>query len=236
MKRTLRGRVAVIGLPLAAFLAVLAAFESDFGVSGIVEIAEALLVLLLLAAAPGAAFLLIRACVRWALRATGPQLIFPEIPLRYSLAFREFRPSATHPVLPNFGMYWGWILMVLMVIFWIITPRVPTGLMVGVPSLYVAERPRAPESESLGVYVANGGKYYVNGHLVARDELRARLQEELGHRSFWIAYFEGDDDVAYGQVVYAIDTIRGLGAQAYFLSPRIREEFNPAGRHETLRK
>ena len=35
-----------------------------------------------------------------------------------------------------------------------------------------------------------------------------------------------DEDVAYGQVVYAVETIRGLGAQAYFLSPRIRAEFN----------
>jgi len=32
--------------------------------------------------------------------------------------------------------------------------------------------------------------------------------------------------VAYGQVVYAVETIRGLGAQAYFLSPRIRDEFS----------
>ena len=226
MKRTLRGRVAVVGLPLAAFLAFLAQFKSDYGMSGIFDLLGLVFVWILFFVAPGVLFLLVRACLRWALRGTGPLRIFPKVPLRYSLAFREFRPAATHPQLPNFGMYWGWILMALMIILWIITPRAPTGLLVRVPSRYIAARPRAPESESLGVYVAVGGRYYVNGQLVARDQLRSRLEQELGRRSFWIVYFEGDEDVGYGQVVYAVDTIRGLGAQAYFLSPRIRADFN----------
>lgn len=124
--------------------------------------------------------------------------------------------------------------MVLIVIFWVLgTPRAPTGLFVRVPSLYVAQRPRVPESESLGVYVRFGGRgyvFYVNGRPVPRDQLRARLQEELGRRSMWTVYFEADDEVAYGEVVYVIDTIRGLGAQAYWLTPRVRDEFSQAQR------
>jgi biopolymer transport protein ExbD len=226
MKRSFLGRAVVIGLPFAAFLAVLAAFENDLGPSGIFETAEFLLVLVLFLVAAGVTFLLTRAFLQLALRAFGPLRIFPEIPLRYSLAFRQLRPAVKRPELPDFGMYWGWIMMVQMIGFWIMPPRIPTGLLVRVPSLYVAERPRAPESESLGVYVGTGGRYYVNGQAVAREQLRARLQEELSRRSLWIVYFEGDEDVAYGQVVYAVETIRGLGAQAYFLSPRIRAEFN----------
>jgi len=226
MKRSFLGRAVVIGLPFATFLAVLAAFENDLGPSGIFETAAFLLVLVLFLVAAGVTFLLTRAFLQLALRAFGPLRIFPEIPLRYSLAFRQFRPAVKRPELPDFGMYWGWIMMVQLIGFWIMPPRIPTGLLVRVPSLYVAERPRAPESESLGVYVGTGGRYYVNGQAVAREQLRARLQDELSHRSLWIVYFEGDEDVAYGQVVYAVDTIRGLGAQAYFLSPRIRAEFN----------
>ena len=226
MKRSFLGRAVVIGLPFATFLAVLAAFENDLGPSGIFETAAFLLVLVLFLVAAGVTFLLTRAFLQLALRAFGPLRIFPEIPLRYSLAFRQFRPAVKRPELPDFGMYWGWIMMVQLIGFWIMPPRIPTGLLVRVPSLYVAERPRAPESESLGVYVGAGGRYYVNGQAVAREQLRARLQEELSHRSLWIVYFEGDEDVAYGQVVYAVETIRGLGAQAYFLSPRIRAEFN----------
>jgi len=226
MKRSFLGRAIVIGLPFAAFLAVLAAFENDLGPSGIFETAAFLLVLVLFLVAAGVTFLLTRAFLQLALRAFGPLRIFPEIPLRYSLAFRQFRPAVKRPELPDFGMYWGWIMMVQLIGFWIMPPRIPTGLLVRVPSLYVAERPRAPESESLTVYVGTGGRYYVNGQAVAREQLRARLQEELSRRSLWIVYFEGDDDAAYMQVLYAVETIRGLGAQAYFLSPRIRAEFN----------
>jgi len=226
MKRSFLGRAVVIGLPFAAFLAVLAAFENDLGPSGIFETAAFLLVLVLFLVAAGVTFLLTRAFLQLALRAFGPLRIFPEIPLRYSLAFRQFRPTVKRPELPDFGMYWGWIMMVQLIGFWIMPPRIPTGLLIRVPSLYVAERPRAPESESLGVYVGTGGRYYVNGQAVAREQLRARLQEELSRRSLWIVYFEGDDDAAYMQVLYAVETIRGLGAQAYFLSPRIRAEFN----------
>jgi len=226
MKRSFLGRAIVIGLPFAAFLAVLAAFENDLGPSGIFETAAFLLVLVLFLVAAGVTFLLTRAFLQLALRAFGPLRIFPEIPLRYSLAFRQFRPAVKRPELPDFGMYWGWIMMVQLIGFWIMPPRIPTGLLARVPSLYVAERPRAPESESLTVYVGTGGRYYVNGQAVAREQLRARLQEELSRRSLWIVYFEGDDDAAYMQVLYAVETIRGLGAQAYFLSPRIRAEFN----------
>jgi len=226
MKRSFLGRAVVIGLPFATFLAVLAAFENDLGPSGIFETAAFLLVLVLFLVAAGVTFLLTRAFLQLALRAFGPLRIFPEIPLRYSLAFRQFRPAVKRPELPDFGMYWGWIMMVQLIGFWIMPPRIPTGLLIRVPSLYVAERPRAPESESLGVYVGTGGRYYVNGQAVAREQLRARLQEELSRRSLWIVYFEGDDDAAYMQVLYAVETIRGLGAQAYFLSPRIRAEFN----------
>ena len=226
MKRSFLGRAVVIGLPFAAFLAVLAAFENDLGPSGIFETAAFLLVLVLFLVAAGVTFLLTRAFLQLALRAFGPLRIFPEIPLRYSLAFRQFRPAVKRQELPDFGMYWGWIMMVQLIGFWIMPPRIPTGLLVRVPSLYVAERPRAPESESLTVYVGTGGRYYVNGQAVAREQLRARLQEELSRRSLWIVYFEGDDDAAYMQVLYAVETIRGLGAQAYFLSPRIRAEFN----------
>jgi len=226
MKRSFLGRAVVIGLPFATFLAVLAAFENDLGPSGIFETAAFLLVLVLFLVAAGVTFLLTRAFLQLALRAFGPLRIFPEIPLRYSLAFRQFRPAVKRPELPDFGMYWGWIMMVQLIGFWIMPPRIPTGLLIRVPSLYVAERPRAPESESLGVYVGAGGRYYVNGQAVAREQLRARLQKELSRRSLWIVYFEGDDDAAYMQVLYAVETIRGLGAQAYFLSPRIRAEFN----------
>jgi len=154
-----------------------------------------------------------------------PRQMLPDIVLRKLPPLPRHRHVPLIEELPNFGLYWGFIPF-LLILFFSFSPRPPMGLMAHVPQRYVAALPRAPELESLGVYVAVGGRYYVNGQLVAREQLRSRLEQELGRRPFWIVYFEGDEDVAYGQVVYAVDTIRGLGAQAYWLTPRIRAEFN----------
>ena len=59
-----------------------------------------------------------------------------------------------------------------------------------------------------------------------REKLRATLEEELSRRALWTVYFEADDDVAYGEAVYAIDTIQGLGAQVYWITPQVRQELN----------
>jgi len=157
-----------------------------------------------------------------------PRQLLPDVVLRKLPPLPRHRHVPLIMGLPNFGLYWGFIPF-LLVLFVSFRYRMPMGLMPRVPSRYVAARPQAPESESLGVYVRYDGRgyvFYVNGQPVPREQLRARLQDELNRRSFWIVYFEGDEDVAYGQVVYAVDTIRGLGAQAYFLTPRIRAEFN----------
>lgn len=148
--------------------------------------------------------------------------IFPGMRVRNLLPFQRHAPMPPIAAIPNFGIYFGLIpfLLILFVSF----SRRPMGLMTHVPSPNAAALPRAPESESLGVYVGKGGRFYVNGQLVPREQLRARLQDELSRRALWIVYFEADDDVAYPQVVYAIDTIRGLGAQAYWVTPRVREE------------
>jgi biopolymer transport protein ExbD len=153
-----------------------------------------------------------------------------DLPLRASLPLRLPRLAPANVDLPNFGMYCGWILGILMFFFMIfLAPGLPMGLMVRLPSRYFAALPRAPESESLGVYVSRGGQFYVNGQLVPRERLRMKLQGELSRRVLWVIYFEADDDAAYGQVVYAVDAIQGLGAQAYWITPHVRDELSGQG-------
>ena len=156
---------------------------------------------------------------------THPRQMLPGVTLRNLPRLPRHRDVPLIFLMPNYGIFWGFIPF-LLILFVSFSQRMPMGLSVHLPARHVATLPRAPESESLSVYVGTGGRYYVNGQLVAREQLRAKLQDELGRRSLWIVYFEGDEDVAYGRVVYAVDTIRGLGAQAYFLSPRIRDEFS----------
>jgi biopolymer transport protein ExbD len=68
--------------------------------------------------------------------------------------------------------------------------------------------------------------FYVNGQPVPREELRAKLSEELGKRVTWDVYFEADGNCEYSDAIYSIDTIQGLGASLVWITPRLREELN----------
>lgn len=103
------------------------------------------------------------------------------------------------------------LLFVIIIMMIAHTPRMPYGLKVNF------HRPNAAtvtavSSATLGVYVDREGHFNVNGKRVAREMLRITLKQELNRRATTTIYFEADDDSAYGQCVYAVDTIKGLGA------------------------
>lgn len=231
MKRTFPSRPALIAFSLVVLGVFVAAPWNDEYFGG--WIGRLLREWILLSAAAGSAFVLIKA-LAWRTRTSvgrtrAPEML-PKIPYWTSVPWRPRPPAQILMEMPNFGLYCGWILSILMFIFMVDrTPRAPTGLMVHLPSRYVAALPRAPQSESLGVYVDTGGRFYVNGEVVSRDQLRARLQAELGRRSLWIVYIEANDDIEFRQAVYAIDTIQGLGARVYWVTRRVREELNKTG-------
>jgi hypothetical protein len=77
---------------------------------------------------------------------------------------------------------------------------------------------------ALGVYLAGGERYYINGQAVPREDLSARLRQELGHRAVWTVYFEADFDTLNMDAIYAMDTIQGLGANLVWITPKVREE------------
>jgi biopolymer transport protein ExbD len=58
---------------------------------------------------------------------------------------------------------------------------------------------------------------------VAREKLRAKLEEELGRQMVWTVYFEADRDCAFMDATYAFDTIQGLGAKVVWITPGMRE-------------
>jgi biopolymer transport protein ExbD len=68
--------------------------------------------------------------------------------------------------------------------------------------------------------------FYVNGQPVPREELRAKLSQELEKRVTWDVYFEADGSCPFAEAIYSIDTIQGLGANLIWITPRIREELN----------
>jgi biopolymer transport protein ExbD len=80
------------------------------------------------------------------------------------------------------------------------------------------------------VYVSPEGKFYANGESVPIEQLHAKLSKELGKRVVWTVYVEADDDVEFSRVVYVFSTVKELGAELYWITPRMREEWNKQSR------
>jgi biopolymer transport protein ExbD len=152
--------------------------------------------------------------------------IFPEMVVRNVVSLRRPRPMPPMKDLPNFGLICGFVVFPLMVIFMILQPLPSRGLLVTVGGRTAAVWHKSPWPETLAVYVDGQGKFYVNGQQVLREALRAKLSDELRKRMLWTVYFEADKDSAYGDAIYSIDTIQGLGAEVFWITPRVREELN----------
>jgi biopolymer transport protein TolR len=104
------------------------------------------------------------------------------------------------------------VLLVLIIIFLVITPRTPTGL----PT--VAPQPQPPRSKigdnrTVVVQVLVGGKLMINQDHSDWGSLGARLFDIFKNRADKVAFVKGDDEVPFEQVAQAIDIMRGAGIE-----------------------
>lgn len=67
-------------------------------------------------------------------------------------------------------------------------------------------------------------RYRVNGTEVPRENLGAALKQELSRRADWTIFVEGDDDLPYDSIVYAIDQANKLHAKPVMLTPGMKRE------------
>jgi biopolymer transport protein ExbD len=151
--------------------------------------------------------------------------MFPEMALRNVLPLQRYRPMPLIKEIPNVGLFYGCILFIWM-FFFIISPGTQRGLMVEVGKRNTPSWQNSPWPETLSVYVDRHGEFYVNGRRVRKEELGAKLNEELSKRVVWTVYFEADDNVAFTYATYSIDTIQGLGANLVWITPKMRQEWN----------
>jgi biopolymer transport protein ExbD len=151
--------------------------------------------------------------------------MFPALILRNEFPLVRHRPATLVAQLPHFGLLCGAVLWMLVFLFMIFPMRATySGLSVNIRTLPWMEWAKSPWTESLGVYLAKDGRYYINGRVVVREELRQRLGEALGRRAEWTVYFEADYDAVNGEAIFAIDTIQGTGARLVWITPAVREE------------
>jgi biopolymer transport protein TolR len=104
------------------------------------------------------------------------------------------------------------VLLVLIIIFMVITPRVPTGLKTLVPQPAPPnQKQEQPDARTIVVQVLADGTVKINQDTVAWNDLGSRLFDIFKQRADRIAFVKGDDNVEFAQVAHAIDIMRGAG-------------------------
>ena len=150
--------------------------------------------------------------------------MFPELVLRNVIGRRRYSPAPPIWDMSNFGIVWGSILYVLMFTFWFatVTANPPHGILVDLKqSRSVAAQP-SPWSDTTSVYLGPL-QFYVNGKPIERSELRDTLAKALSKQMVWSVYLEAHPDCTFGDAIYAMDTIQGLGAKVIWITPKTRK-------------
>lgn len=104
------------------------------------------------------------------------------------------------------------VLLVLIIIFMVITPRTPTGLKTLVPQPSPPNQKQTqPDSRTIVVQILANGQLKINQDDVTWNDLGSRLFDIFKQRADRIAFVKGDDSVEFSQVAHAIDIMRGAG-------------------------
>ena len=104
------------------------------------------------------------------------------------------------------------ILLVLIIIFMVITPRVPSGLDAIVPQPSPNQQQNTElENKTVVVQVESNGKLKINQEDTNWDALGPRMETIFKERAEKVAFVKGDNDVLFMDVARAIDIMRGAG-------------------------
>ena len=107
------------------------------------------------------------------------------------------------------------ILLVLIIIFMVITPRTPNGLDALVPQPSPnQQQSQELENKTVVVQIAMNGKLKINQEDTTWDGLGPRMETIFKERADKIAFVKGDDDVLFMDVARAIDDVVGDDARA----------------------
>ena len=104
------------------------------------------------------------------------------------------------------------VLLVLIIIFMVITPRTPTGLNTLVPQPPPPNQKQDVQNDkTVVVQVLTGGKLMINQDDTNWSQLGPRLSDIFKERADKVAFVKGDDNVPFEDVAHAIDIMRGSG-------------------------
>jgi biopolymer transport protein ExbD/biopolymer transport protein TolR len=111
------------------------------------------------------------------------------------------------------------VLLVLLIIFMVVQQGLQRGLPVQVPPpADAAVEPQ--QTEAIVLEVQSGGVYRLNQQPVAEGALQATLARVFAPRARKVLFVKGGEQVAYADVVRAVDTSRMAGIDVVGLVPR----------------
>jgi len=117
------------------------------------------------------------------------------------------------------------ILLVLLIIFMVIQPRIPNGLDALVPQPNPnAEQNPVEDMRTVVVSIDAGGQLKINQDAVEKAFLGARLEEIFKTRAERVMFVRGDPEITFGAVAEVIDIAKGAGIDKIGLITQSVEE------------
>jgi biopolymer transport protein ExbD len=104
------------------------------------------------------------------------------------------------------------VMLVLLIIMMIVAPLLQQGVSLKLPT--AANSGEKPETQDQTVLAIDAAKrYYVNAREVPKSDMQRRVAEILESKSQKIVIIKADDDVEYGAVMEAMDSLRAAGIE-----------------------
>ena len=114
------------------------------------------------------------------------------------------------------------ILLVLLIIFMVVQQSLQKGVAVQVPPVKKDDTPADPNAnpDQIVLEVKRGQQYFLNRQPVPAANLRSFLTQTYAPRPRKVIFIKADEDVSYGDVIYAVDIAKQSNIEVVGLVPR----------------
>jgi biopolymer transport protein ExbD len=136
---------------------------------------------------------------------------------------RRLKLDKRFATLPNYGFCCSLVYAPFAFFLMLTGPAPQHGLYVHIIKDLSVVQP-FPGAGPLVIRVDEKGHYYLGSKEVSENDLPATLEEALRLRCDKVVYVEGDPDVQYQSVVYAVDIIRGAKAHVVLVSAPAKQQ------------
>jgi len=104
------------------------------------------------------------------------------------------------------------VMLVLLIIMMIVAPLLQQGVPVKLPqATNSAEKPETQDQTVLAITADK--RYFVNAVQVPKDDMQRRVADILETKKDKVVIIKADEDVEYGAVMEAMDTLRAAGIE-----------------------